>query len=266
MGISLQQYRAAIGNWHAGRIRRKLGQSPLPKRTHADLLSNSCREENYLKGQLRGLWRIFATLLCGIALSIALMISQSPNYRDVADTTYKPFPTNTSEAKNLDLAFATGNLISHQCQKTLLVMAGVETNPGPGQGIDIEDETLNKQESIITELCAEAPEAEVRDCLRLYKAKNSIKQHKAELARCNKPVIIKTLEFLAVPGKDQFNKPACINTLICRIQNLLPDKCNLCETEYCVKRDEISQLYCEICGQGSHTAFIWKCLGVKPED
>ena len=79
-------------------------------------------------------------------------------------------------------------------------------------------------------------------------------------------MIIKTLDFLALTGQDQFIKPACINSLICRIQNLLPDKCNLCESEYCVKRDEISLLNCEICGQGSHNACILNLCGVKTED
>ena len=46
----------------------------------------------------------------------------------------------------------------------------------------------------------------------------------------------------------------------------MPDKCNLCESEYCVKRDEISLLNCEICGQGSHNICIMEHLGVKPED
>ena len=266
MGISLQQWRAAIGNWHARLTWRKLEQSPLQKRSHTDLFTNSCMEENYQKGQLGRLWKIYATLLCGIALYIAFVISQSLNYREVADTTYKSCPINTTKTNNLDLALATGNILSQQCQKLLLIRAGVEQNPGPGAGIDIEDETVNKQEDIIADLCAEAQEAEVRDCLRLYKAKNSIKQHKAELAKCNKPAIIKTLDFLAVPGQDQFNKPACVNTLICRIQNLLPDICKICETEYCVKRDEISLLDCEICGQGSHNECLLNHLGVKPEE
>ena len=87
MGISLQQWRAAIGNWHARLTWRKLEQSPLQKRSHTDLFKNSCMEENHQKGQLRGPWKIYATLLCGIVLHIALAISQSNNYREVADTT-----------------------------------------------------------------------------------------------------------------------------------------------------------------------------------
>ena len=232
MGISLQQYRAAIGNWQAGRKMRTLEQSLPHKTTQADFCTTICKEGNHQSGHLKGLWKLHAALLCGLALALAFMISQSPYNRAVADTTYM-----SSTISNLDLAAATGNLISHQCHKALLVMAGVEPNPGPGSGIDTEDETVNKQEDIIAEMCSDAPNAEVRDCLRLYHPKNSIKQHKTEFAKCQKPVIINTLEFLAVTGQDQFTKPACINTLICRIQNLLPDKCNVCESEYMEEND-----------------------------
>ena len=56
-----------------------------------------------------------------------------------------------------------------------------------------------------------------------------------------------------------------MNSLICRIQNLLPDRCNICGDEYCVKRDEISLLTCEICGLGSHNACILDQFGVLTE-
>ena len=71
---------------------------------------------------------------------------------------------------------------------------------------------------------------------------------------------------MAITGQDQYNKMTCTNSLICRIQNLLPDTCNLCENEYCVKRDEISLIICEICGQGSHNVCVLAKLGIPTSE
>ena len=71
---------------------------------------------------------------------------------------------------------------------------------------------------------------------------------------------------MAITGQDQYNKITCINSLICRIQNLLPDSCNLCGSEYCVKRNEISLISCEICGQGSHNVCVFEKLGIPTPD
>ena len=188
------------------------------------------------------------------------------SFFQVADTNNMSHPFSTSKTTKLDLAAVTGNLISFQCQKALLVMAGVEQNPGPGSGIEADNETINKQEDIIAGMCSDAPTSEIRDCLRLYNPKNSIKQLKNEFLKCGKPMILNTLEFLSLSDQDQFNKPTCVNNLICRIQNLLPDICKLCENEYCVKRDETSLLSCEICGQGSHNICIWEHFGVHVDD
>ena len=103
-------------------------------------------------------------------------------------------------------------------------------------------------------------------CIRQYNPKNTNKQHKAEFNKCNKPVLVSTLEYLKVPGQDAFTKPACINTVICRIQNLLPDICNICHKEYCVKLSETSLLTCEICCQGSHNECILHKMNVSEED
>ena len=258
MGISLQQYRAAIGNWQVRRKRTTSMQSQSSK-TQENLCTTIIKEGIYQNGQ----GKLHTALLCGlvIALSIISQVIYSSSVADIKDISH-PISTGTTK----DFAAATGNLIPYQCHQALLVMAGVEQNPGPVTGIEAEDETFNKQEDIIAELCSDAPNTEIRDCIRLYKPKNSVRQHKNEFTKCQKQVLVNTLEYLNITGQDQFNKPTCINTLICRIQNLLPDKCNLCEAEYCVKRDETPLLSCEICGQGSHNVCLWDHFGVSPDD
>ena len=176
-------------------------------------------------------------------------------------------PTGQTSAwkDHLDLEVASGNRIALQCQRTLLIVGGVELNPGP-PAVSGREESGETQETIIAQLCFEAPNLEVRNCLRLYNPKNSIRQHKMEFGKCQKSVLVSSLRYLHVTDQDQFTKPTCVNNLICRIQNLLPDQCNICSNEYCVKRDEISLLTCEICGQGSHNTCILDQFGVLPEE
>ena len=265
MGISLQQYRAAIGNWLFRRKVTTFDQSHSPYTSEEELCTTIFKERNRQKGWEIGLWKSYIVLLTGLAITLALMSSLRIKNNCETDNNSSYF-NSTKETNYLDFAAATGNLISHQCQKALLIMAGVEQNPGPVTGTETVDEIINKQEDIIAELCSDAPNTDIRDCLRLYKPKNSVRQHKSEFNKPHKNVIVSTLDFLSVTGQDDYNKPTCINTLICRIQNLLPDICKLCESEYCVKRDEEPLLSCEICGQGSHNTCLWNLFGIGLEE
>ena len=83
------------------------------------------------------------------------------------------------------------------------------------------------QEKILAGLCANATSLEVRDCLRLYNPHSSNSKHKNEFGKCQKQLLVATLDYLGTSGQDQFTKPKCINNIICRIQNLLPDTCNI---------------------------------------
>ena len=248
MGISLQQYRATIGKWHAGRM-RTIAQHCQTELEHQKHCKNICNERDQ-KRQIKGPWKIYAlTLYAVILFGLALVFTITNSNSSMKNITNMLCLIPNTPSTNLpDHAVANGGQIPLQCHKALLAMAGVEPNPGPIAGLELMDEWRKKHEDIIAGLCAEATESEIRDCLKLYNPKNSNAKHKAELNKCNKPLIVTTLEFLAVTEQDQYNKPTCINSLICRIQNLLPDTCNICDSEYCVKRDEISLLSCEICG------------------
>ena len=267
MGISLQQYRATIGKWHAGRIIITIAQYCPTEQKHKKICKNICNERDQ-KRQIKGPWKLYAlTLYAVILFGLALVsITTNSNSSMKNATNMLCLIPNTPSTNLPDHAVANGGQIPLQCHKALLVMAGVEPNPGPVAGLELMDEWIKKQEDIIAGLCAEATDSEVRDCLKLYNPKNSNSKHKTELNKCPKPTITKTLEFLAITGQDQYNKITCINSLICRIQNLLPDNCNLCEGEYCVKRDEISLISCEICGQGSHNACVFAKLGISTPD
>ena len=258
MGNSLEQYRAAIGKWHLGRTQRIRYQSLPTIDQHTDTCTGT-----YKKYPIN-LPNVIAILLFGLVIALVYRINQYQPNIDELDPIYTSCSNISSKEINFsDLAAATGGIIPFQCHRALLVISGVEQNPGPGS--DVID-TSRKHEDIIAELCTDAPNFDIRDCLRSYNPKNNIRQHKREFDKSNKPVIISTLEFLAVTGQEQFNKNACINTLICRIQNLFPDECNICKAEYCVKREEISLLSCEMCGQGSHDKCIKEHLGLQEGD
>ena len=152
------------------------------------------------------------------------------------------------------------------CLTVLLIIGGVEPNPGPGSHTDEHAEWITMQEEILAGLCANATNLEVRDCLRLYNPHSSNSKHKNEFGKCQKQLLVVTLDYLGTSGQDQFTKPTCINNLICRIQNLLPDTCNICKEEYCVKLDETPLLLCEICGQGSHNECILQQLGIQTDN
>ena len=266
MGISLQQYRATIGKWNAGRINRTIAQSCPTEKAHPNFCKTNCKERHQKK-TIRGPWKLYAVTLYAVILFGLAFTSITNSNISTNNATNMLCIIPIRPSINLpDHAVANGGQVPLQCHKALLIMAGVEANPGPVTGLEMMDEWTKKHEEIIAGLCADAIDSTVRDCLKLYNPKNSNSKHKTELNKCPKLTITNTLDFLAIPGQDQFNKPTCINTLICRIQNLLPDMCNICESEYCVKRDEISLISCEICGQGSHNPCIFEKLGIPEED
>ena len=149
-----------------------------------------------------------------------------------------------------DISIAVGGSISRQCLEALLLIGGVEQNPGP------------TQDDILAAVCADAPTTEVRDCLRRYKPENSLQQHRTDFNQCAKNVLVATFYYLKKPDQDLYNKTACVINLICRIQNLLPDECSMCGQEYCVALGDTPLLSCAICGQGSHNDCIWKYLDI----
>ena len=110
---------------------------------------------------------------------------------------------------------------------------------------------------ILASLCVDAPSNEVRDCIRIYKREKTYKQLKAAFNTCRKPVIIATLQYLGCSDENLNNhaKPDCIHKLICIIQSLLPEDCDICKETYVVQKDDPSLLACRICLQEVH----YKC-------
>ena len=118
---------------------------------------------------------------------------------------------------------------------------------------------------ILANLCQEAGavSTEIQNCLKAYSLNTSTKQLENLLKQFKKPVIRQTLRFLHAADRnwDDYKKEQCIHELICRIQNLLIDKCQFCENHYSIAKDEVSLLHCSKCGQGVHNDCLKDLLG-----
>ena len=152
-------------------------------------------------------------------------------------------------------------LLCALCQSQLLLMGGVEPNPGPTA-----DETLNKRASVIAELVVKADSKTVKEVLRIYKPEMHYDQLKRAFDGPMRKSLIETMDFLGVPGCDGFVKPTIVSKLISRIQSHFPDECGTCSQEFVVSLGETVLLSCSICGQGIHNRCLAMKLGVAEVD
>ena len=249
---SLAQYRAAIGTWAAGRLTRTLPPPPCmipsPEGTPP--------EQQIQTWQFQGLWKIHAMLLTTL-LTIMILLSCTST-----------LPTSTATAHSTvsaiydakDGSVTNGTVISQQCLAALLVIGGVVQNPGPLKEGDAE------KENILASLVINTDDDAIKSVLRIYEVGMTTKDLKKKLSVPEKEKLVKTMDFLGVPDQESYTKPAVVHNLICRIQNLFPDKCAICNTLYATQLGETPLLECASCGQGAHTDCITKCLGITTEE
>ena len=212
MGNTLSQYRAAIGLWNRPSAQKN---KPYDRDTAKSLHSGNI---NNVVG--------FVYIMC--LVSIVLLNSVS---------------------LDLDL---NATLMSRQCLQALLVISGVEQNPGPVS-----------QQEVIEELCNKSANEVINKILRAYPLGQTFAQQRTAMNKFKKEELVLTLEFLKLTNQDKKNKPQIVHNLIVRIQNLLPDTCGLCKQEYYTSLEDIPLLTCEVCGQGSHNSCLISILGVE---
>ena len=111
-------------------------------------------------------------------------------------------------------------------------------------------------QNIIAELLVDAPSSNVKDCIKAYEYGKNLKQLHAAFMLFSCECITDTLNYLNVVGREEYVKSSNAQSLVCRIQNLLPDICSFCNDVYCVKNNDVSLLSCDMCGQEIHH----KCL------
>ena len=131
-----------------------------------------------------------------------------------------------------------------------------------------QDESLEitKSKEVMTALCAAAP-TEVRNCLRKFKygKEHTYKEQYNSIFCLSKGVIVDTLKYLGCNDEwKSVRKPECTHELVCRIQNLLAEYCDVCNQLYCVPKEQHSLLACAKCGQETHRSCLLGLL--KSED
>ena len=255
MGISIEQYRASIGMWSARRVNSSQASLYSTEPEYPDPVWSDDRPV------LRGPWKLHALLLCVALVTLCLM---QPCPTAAYYNALPPVQCNSHKNASLyapqDTDFRLNSIINHQCLNALLIIGGVEQNPGPTLSAD----TIEEHNEVIAGLCAEAP-VDIRDTLRLYDPSLETRGLERQIARSSKNLLIAALEYLGIPGMQDYTKEACVTSLICRIQNLLPDTCGLCKEKYCIALSVKPLLTCAICGQGSHDSCIKDYLKL-PED
>ena len=123
-----------------------------------------------------------------------------------------------------------------------------------------------KETRILAELAASAPTLGVRDCLRKYDVSKEQWQIINALKQESKKILVETLAYLGVPNMHLYLATALPNELLCRIQNLLPDKCHECKDTYCLKVTDKPIICCVKCGQGCHNKCILPRINKTEQD
>ena len=165
MGVTISQYRAAIGHWN----RRIVHGNSYIKET-----ANHLNDEN--TKNVIGLFIIVSLVFSGLLNSV------------VTD-------------QNLSMS-----IMSMQCLQALLVISGVEQNPGP-----------MSQQSIIEELSSKSPNEVINKVLKAYPIGQTLGQQKNAINKFKKEELITTLEFLKVTNQENYNKPQILHNLIVSI-------------------------------------------------
>jgi hypothetical protein len=118
-------------------------------------------------------------------------------------------------------------------------------------------------EDLIAELCLGAPSECVKFCLRNYQYDKSISQIEKDVEREKVQTLRDTAQYLNIPKYELKTKKLLAHLIICRIQNLLPENCTICNDRYRISISETPLLECCICGQGVHTECWTELAKVK---
>jgi hypothetical protein len=184
-------------------------------------------------------------------------INSSPASQDTT------VPTNQNTIGNTNAPIAPIELISSSADnQTGYGQANTNTDKIIVANLD-EDELPNQHalgvEDLIAELRLLAPSENIKFCLRNYQynGKSTEAITKDIQNGSSRPTLIETAKFLQI----KFNESTAVkktlaHNILCRIQNLLPDDCNLCNKHYRIGLNETPLLECSICLQGIHTRVL----------
>ena len=130
----------------------------------------------------------------------------------------------------------------------------------------------NDSTTILASLCVNAPDAEIRDFLRRYNHDKTYSKNKTLLKSAKKDIVVRAANYLNVDTSNidnenkEMKKDDIIHEIICRIQNLLPDECQVCNKPYRLDREEPPYLSCDVCGQEVHKPCFMELLQITDSE
>ena len=108
-------------------------------------------------------------------------------------------------------------------------------------------------EDLIAELCLNISSDPVKFCLRKYKYGKSVQDIENYIFKERHDTLKAAANFLRVSNfNNDKNKRTLSHLIVCKIQNLLPDNCSICDRRYRISLEEDPILECSVCGQGIH--------------
>ena len=243
MGISLELYRARIGSFASKSLKICEPFCPVDLTLSDDLDPGS--QASYTISWKQSCLLLFMLLIGALCQTQLLLISAGK----MEDAT-NPRPEELLTLRNIPGdACSHGSTVSESCLESQLLISGIEPNPGPAA-------------DVLAELCSDAPNPSIRDCIRLYREDATTTQHRRAFGKPDKDTLEEVMDYLGVPNQADYTKDSVINNLIVRIQNLLPDDCRICNSEYCAKRSDDPVLSCVLCGQAAHASCIAGLMGL----
>ena len=120
---------------------------------------------------------------------------------------------------------------------------------------DNENSSENKEsevEELIAELCMNTSSNQVKFSLRKYQYGKTIAQIEKDINKDRVETLRETANFLKIPNCENKTKKSLSHLITCKIQNLLPDNCSICNRRYSISLHESPILECAVCGQGIH--------------
>ena len=130
-------------------------------------------------------------------------------------------------------------------------------DPSPDQLLNADTETWQR---VIAELALDAPNLQIKNCIKTYDPEKSTKENSKELNKLNKPVIMETLEFLSRQTVEKENKDDLVQKLCLKIKNYFPDICQICNVSYTFQFQDQAFMHCSMCGQEVHKTCYLKLL------
>ena len=124
-------------------------------------------------------------------------------------------------------------------------------------------------EELIAELCIHTDDDDIKQVLKKYQYGSDISTIERKLKSGNASKIDtlrKVLEFLnntAITEDVPRKRDDIAHAIVCRIQNLLPDDCNLCNNRFKLLFTEHPILPCARCGQSSHRQCLFDIINTK---